>query len=114
MSGLARPELDPAWYVDRDEDVSLEEFCNIEDLDALNRDNPTGEDGDEDVNDDIGGGDREESDDEIGLGDKTIDYDETIGLKLGVVFPDKKSAEKSIRRWCDSNFCPLAKVSKVQ
>ena len=56
----------------------------------------------------------DEVNDEIGLGDKTIDYDETIGLKLGVVFPDKKSAEKSIRRWCDSNFCPLAKVSKVQ
>ena len=34
MSGLARPELDPAWYVDREENVSLEEFCNIEDLDA--------------------------------------------------------------------------------
>ena len=31
-------------------------------------------------------------------------------LKIGVVFPNQKTAERALRHWCDENFCPLAKV----
>ena len=107
MAGLARPELDPAWYVEEGQDISLEEVCSLEELEALHnqrdREDRTREDADDDVNEE----------DDIGPGDETIQLDENIGLKVGVVFPDKKSADKSMRRWCDANFCPLAKVIKV-
>ena len=35
-------------------------------------------------------------------------------LKLGLVFPNKKTAEKALRHWCDFNFCPLAKVNLLR
>ena len=43
--------------------------------------------------------------------DKPFIFDLEAGLKLGVIFSDKKSAKKSMRQWCDLNFCPLAEVS---
>ena len=80
--------------VDKNVADNLEEE-NVEDDDDLEEENV-----DDDKNDD--------SPEDF---DKTYIFDLEAGLKLGAIFSDKKSAEKSMRRWCDLNFCPLAKVS---
>ena len=44
--------------------------------------------------------------------DNSVDLKDVLidDLKLGMVFPNKDTALKAIRHWCDANFCPLAKV----
>ena len=105
MSGLNRPPLDPAWYCGDEHDVSLEEITSVDQLTDFIGDAEKGvepEDGDDDVyaEKDV------EPEDEEGdaILDKTIEFDlGPTGLKVGVHFPKRQTAEKSIRKWCDKN-----------
>ena len=110
MSGLNRPPLDPDWYCNIDDNnISLEEITSVEQLENLNNREEIGGDGDDDVYLEKDA----EAEDEDGdtILDKTIEFDlGPTGLRIGVHFPNKKTAEKSLRKWCDENFCPLAKV----